>query len=150
MKKFNELLTEIITDPINGPFDGEDYYLDENGIIQVPVDDIKLAAIIMRKVNNSGVFDKKLVRIGQGGDNVWLGFDTLLEAEPVYTQRIGPNKDVLAEVKKDTAGKFCLYLNGQRSTRLFRKLVTVKTFLKALDNELKNTAKLPEVELDNE
>lgn len=150
MTNFSEQLTSIITNPIEGPFEGEDYYIDTDGVVQVPVDNIKLAAIIMRKVNNSGMFDKKLVRIGQGGDNVWLGFDTLLEADPVYTQRIGLNKDVLAEVKKDTAGKFCLYLNGQRSTRLFRKLVTVKTFLKALDSELKNTAKIPEVEFDDE
>lgn len=146
MTKFGEQLTAIITDPMEGPFEGEDYYLDASGIIQVPVDDIKLAAIIMRKVNSSGVFDKKLVRVGQGGDNIWLGFDTMTEAEPVYKQKIGPNKDTSVEVKKDAAGKFCLYLNGQRSTRLFKKLVTVKAFLKQLDLELKNTSKVPELE----
>jgi len=148
MVTFSEQLTELITDPFDGPFEGEDYYLDKDGIIQVPVDKITLAAIIMRKVNSSGVFTKKLVRIGQGGDNVWLGFDTMLEADPVYTTRIGPNKDTLAEVKKDSAGKFCLYLNGNRSTRLFKKLVTVKNFLKQLDGELKQTAAMPEVDVD--
>jgi len=134
--KFSEQLTEIISDPIDGPFEGEDYWIDENGIIQVPIDNIKLAAIVMRKVNATGLFDKKLVKIGQGGDSVLLGFDTLADQTPVYTVEIGYKKDTLAEIKKDTSGKFVLYLNRQRSARLFKKLTSAKLFLKKLNKDL--------------
>jgi hypothetical protein len=147
MAKFSEQLTTIITDPFDGPFEGEDYYIDADGIVQVPVDNIKLAAIIMRKVNASGMFDKKLVRVGQGGDNIWLGFDTMVDADAVYTQRIGPNKETLVEVKKDLVGKYCLYINNHRSTRLFKKLITAKNFIKQLDIELKQVAE--PFEIDN-
>jgi hypothetical protein len=74
-----------------------------------------------------------------------LGFDTLLDADPVYTTNIGYMRDTLAEVKKDTAGKFCLYLNKKRATRMFTKLTAAKTFLKKLDKDLQNEATEPEL-----
>ena len=144
MTQVAELLNEIIGDPINGPYEGEDYWIDEDGTIQIAENNAILAGTILRKANNSGQFDVKLVKIGQRGDSIILGFDTLLDAEPVYKTQIGYMRDTLAEVKKDTAGKFCLYLNKKRATRMFTKLTAAKTFLKKLDRELQNEAAEPE------
>lgn len=145
MTQVAELLNEIIGDPINGPYEGEDYWIDEDGTIQVAENNAILAGTILRKANNSGQFAVKLVKIGQRGDSIILGFDTLLDADPVYTTNIGYMRDTLAEVKKDTAGKFCLYLNKKRATRMFTKLTAAKTFLKKLDKDLQNEATEPEL-----
>lgn len=139
-----ELLNDIIADPIDGPYEGEDYWIDEDGTIQIAENNVVLAATIMRKANNSGEFATKLVKIGQRGDSIILGFDTLLDAEAVYKTQIGYMRDTLAEVKQDQAGKFCLYLNKKRSTRMFNKLTSVKSFLKKLDKELRSQATEPE------
>ena len=139
-----ELLNEIIADPINGPYEGEDYWIDADGTIQVAENNVVLAATILRKANNSGAFDSKLVKVGHRGDSIILGFDTLLDVDPVYVANIGFKRDTLAEVKKDQAGKFCLYINKKRSTRLYNKLATVKTYLKKLDKELQQEAVEPE------
>ena len=144
MTQVAELLNEIIGDPINGPYEGEDYWIDEDGTIQVAENNAILAGTILRKTNNSGQFDTKLVKIGQRGDSIILGFDTLLDADPVYKTKIGYMHDTLAEVKKDTAGKFCLYLNKKRATRMFTKLAAAKAFLKKLDKELQSEAVEPE------
>jgi hypothetical protein len=140
-----DVLNEIIGDPIQGPYEGEDYWIDEDGTIQIAENNVVLAATIMRKANNSGQFAVKLVKIGHRGDSIILGFDTLLDAEPVYVTNIGYMRDTLAEVKKDTAGKFCLYINKKRATRMFTKLSTAKTYLKKLDKELQNEATEPEL-----
>ena len=139
-----EVLNEIISDPILGPYEGEDYWIDEDGTIQIADNNVVLAATIMRKTNNSGQFTIKLVKIGHRGDSIILGFDTLLDAEPVYATDIGYMRDTHAEVKKDTAGKFCLYINKKRATRMFSKLAAAKTYLKKLDKELQNEATEPE------
>lgn len=144
MTQVAELLNDIIGDPINGPYEGEDYWIDEDGTIQIAENNAILAGTILRKANNSGQFDTKLVKIGQRGDSIILGFDTLLDADPVYVTDIGYMRDTHAEVKKDTAGKFCLYLNKKRATRMFTKLTAAKTFLKKLDKELQNEAVEPE------
>jgi len=145
MTQVAELLNDIIGDPINGPYEGEDYWIDEDGTIQVAENNAILAGTILRKANNSGQFAVKLVKIGQRGDSIILGFDTLLDADPVYTTNIGYMRDTLAEVKKDTAGKFCLYLSKKRATRMFTKLTAAKTFLKKLDKDLQNEATEPEL-----
>lgn len=144
MTQVAELLNEIIGDPILGPYEGEDYWIDEDGTVQVAENNAILAGTILRKANNSGRFDTKLVKIGQRGDSIILGFDTLLDADPVYKVNIGYMRDTLAEVKKDNAGKFCLYLNKKRATRMFTKLTAAKTFLKKLDKELQSQATEPE------
>ena len=144
MTQVAELLNDIIGDPINGPYEGEDYWIDEDGTIQIAENNAILAGTILRKANNSGQFDVKLVKIGQRGDSIILGFDTLLDAEPVYVTDIGYMRDTHAEVKKDLAGKFCLYLNKKRATRMFTKLSAAKTFLKKLDRELQSEATEPE------
>ena len=135
-----ELLNEIINDPILGPYEGEDYWIDLDGTIQIAENNAILAGTILRKANNSGQFDTKLVKIGHRGDSIILGFDTLLDADPVYVANIGYMRDTHAEVKKDLAGKFCLYINKKRATRMFTKLSAAKSFLKKLDKELQNQA----------
>jgi hypothetical protein len=66
----------------------------------------------------------------------------------VYVTDIGYMRDTHAEVKKDTAGKFCLYINKKRATRMFSKLTAAKTYLKKLDKELQNEATEPEAQDD--
>jgi hypothetical protein len=137
MNQLDQLL-EIISDPFDGPEEGVDFWVDEQGYIQV--NEVYTAALIMRKANISKLFDKKLVKVGQRGDSILLGFDTLLDVTSVYTANIGFKNDTLAEVKQDTDGKFCLYLNKKRHPRLFKKLASAKSFLKKLDKELQFTS----------
>ena len=89
----NSQLLDIISDPITGPFEGEDYWIDDSGVIQVAENNVRLAAIIMRKANLSGKFDKKLVKIGAQGDSILLGFDSLTDTAPVYSAKIGYKGD---------------------------------------------------------
>jgi len=135
-EKGNIVLTDLISDPYDGPYEGEDYFIDSDGHIQVPTNNTKLAALIMRKVNQSQKFDKRLVKLNQGGGTIVLGFDTLIDAEPVYTTNIGVDS-TLVEVKKDSNDKFCIYINQQRDSILFKKLKTAKTYIKQLDNKLR-------------
>ena len=144
MQKIAEKLNHIIADPFNGPFEGEDYWIDDNGVIQVAENNVRLAAIIMRKANLSGEFDKKLVKIGAQGDSILLGFDTLTDALPVYTAKIGFKGDMLAEVRADESGKFCLYINGKRGNKMFAKLSAVKSAIKKLDREMQSAGQEPE------
>lgn len=143
MQKLAEQLNQIIADPFDGPFEGEDYWIDDNGVIQVAENNVRLAAIIMRKANLSGEFDKKLVKIGAQGDSILLGFDTLTDTDPVHVAKIGFKGDMLAEVREDETGKFCLYLNGKRGTKMFAKLSAVKSALRKLDKEMKSAGEEP-------
>jgi hypothetical protein len=144
MSKFSQDLTKIISDPMEGPFEGEDFWIDDDGTIQIAENNVRLAAIIMRKTNSSGKFPQRLVKIGTQGDSILLGFDTLGDAEPVYTAKIGFKGDILAEVKEDQSGKFCLYINGKRGAKMFNKLSLVKSALKKLDKDLRSAGKEPE------
>lgn len=132
-----EQLIEVISDPYEGREEGVDFWVDEEGYIQVQ--SVRTAALIMREANTSGMFGQNLVKMGQKGDSILLGFDTLLDAEPVYTVKIGYQKAILAEVKKDDNGKFCVYLDKKRGARLFNKLSSAKTYLKRLDKELQSS-----------
>ena len=144
MQKLAEKLNKLIADPFNGPFEGEDYWIDDTGVIQVAENNVRLAAIIMRKANLSGKFDKKLVKIGAQGDSILLGFDSLTDALPVYSAKIGFKGDMFAEVKKDESGKFCLYINGKRGNKMFAKLSAVKSAIKKLDREMQSAGQEPE------
>lgn len=144
MSNVAEVLNDIIADPINGPYEGEDYWIDDDGAIQVAENNIVLAANILRRVNNSELFDVKLVKIGQRGDSILLGFDTLLDSDPVYTVKIGFQGDTLAEVKRTQDNRFCVYLNKKRATRMFKKLVSAKTYLKQLDKDMRADSQVPE------
>jgi len=98
----------------------------------------------MRKANLSGEFDKKLVKIGAQGDSILLGFDSLTDALPVYSAKIGYKGDMLAEVRADESGKFCLYVNGKRGTKMYAKLSVVKSAIKKLDREMQFVGQEPE------
>ena len=135
----NSQLLDIISDPISGPFEGEDFCIDEQGYIQVYDSNPKIAAMIMRKANTSGLFDKNLVKIAHKGDAIILGFDTASGLEPIFANQIGYQKSVLAEVKVGADGKFCIYLDKKRSARTFNKLASAKTFVKRLDRDLQST-----------
>lgn len=134
----NSQLLDIISDPILGPFEGEDFCVDEQGYIQVYNNDPKIAAMIMRKANISGMFEKNLVKIAHKGDAIILGFDTASGQEPIFADQIGYQKAVLAEVKVGADGKFCIYLDKKRSARTFNKLTSAKTFVKRLDKDLQS------------
>jgi hypothetical protein len=134
----NSQLLDIISDPILGPFEGEDFCVDEQGYIQVYNNDPKIAAMIMRKANISGMFEKNLVKIAHKGDAIILGFDTASGQEPIFADQIGYQKAVLAEVKVGADGKFCIYLDKKRSARTFSKLTSAKTFVKRLDKDLQS------------
>lgn len=144
MSKLAEKLNNIIADPFEGPFEGEDYWIDDTGIIQVAENNVRLAAIIMRKANLSGKFDKKLVKIGAQGDSILLGFDSLTDTPPIYTAKIGFKGDMLAEVRANESGKFCLYVNGKRGNKMFAKLSAVKSAIKKLDREIQSASVEPE------
>jgi hypothetical protein len=135
----NSQLLDIISDPITGPFEGEDFCIDEQGYIQVYDSNPKTAAMIMRKANTSGLFPVNLVKVAHKGDSIILGFDNLSSTAPVFTDQIGYKKDVLAEVKVDEDGKFCIYLDKRRSARTFSKLSGARTFVKRLDKDLQST-----------
>ena len=137
-----EQLLEVISDPYNGMEEGVDFWVDEEGLIQVQ--GVRIAAMVMRKANTSGQFRQTLVKVGQKGDSILLWFDTLLDVPPVYTAKIGFKGDVLAEVKKDESGKFCIYINKKRQARLFSKLSSTKQTIKLLDKELRSAVDIPE------
>lgn len=131
-----EQLLEVISDPYNGREEGVDFWVDEEGYIQAQ--DVRTAALLMREANTSGVFKQNLVKVGQKGDSILLGFDNLLDSDAVYKTKIGPNNDILAEVKRDDNDKFCVYLNRKRSARMFTKLTSAKRFVKSLDKDLQS------------
>lgn len=133
-----EQLLEVISDPYNGREEGVDFWVDEEGYIQAQ--DIRTAALLMREANTSGQFTQNLVKVGQKGDSILLGFDTLLDADAVYKTKIGTNSDILAEVKRDDNDKFCVYLNKKRSARMFTKLASAKRFVKSLDKDLQSVS----------
>ena len=140
-----EKLLEIISDPYQGPYEGEDFQIDDQGIIQVEANNVKIAAKIMRLANSSGEFAHQLVNLGKKGDSILLGFDELAEQVSLYSASIGFKGDMSAEVKKDLdSKKFYIYLNGKRSGKKFSSLGRAKTHIKKLDAELKNTTELQE------
>ena len=51
-----QLLLDLVSDPISGPFEGEDFWIDPDGTIQIAENNVKIAALLMRKVNTSGSF----------------------------------------------------------------------------------------------
>ena len=135
-------LIDLISDPILGPFEGEDFSIDHDGIIQVADNDVKTAALLMRKANSSGQFPQNLVKVGQRGDSILLGFDTLATADAVYMDQIGFKGDVRAEVKSDIAGKFYVYFDGKRVTKQFAKLTAAKSFIKKMDKAMQSMGEM--------
>jgi len=135
-------VVDLINDPYNGPEEGVDFWVDEQGLMQVS--DTRTAGLILRTVNTSGNFTSQLVKIGQSGDSVLLGFDELLNIDPVYAARIGYKRDTQVEVKSDTNDKFFIYVNKKRLARTFKKLAQAKRYIKQLDKDLQQEATEPE------
>jgi hypothetical protein len=140
-------LLDVISDPYNGPEEGVDFWIDECGYVQVPYDTPLVAGKILKLANSSGLFDKKLVKLGVKGDSILLGFDELIDVPAVFTAKIGFKDDNLAEIKQDTK-KFYVYFNGKRSNRTFTTLGKARAFVRKLDKELKAEAVEPE-DIDN-
>jgi len=141
MQAIIEKLTEIIEDPIDGPYDGEDFWIEADGIIYVSENNIGVASKIIRKVNSSQQFSEKLVRLGKSGDAISIGFDNLADDSPVLTQMIGIDKSICADVRMDNARKFYVYLDGRRLIKAFSKLSQVKQYITRLDKQSKITEK---------
>ena len=135
-------VVDLINAPYNGPEEGVDFWVDEQGLMQVS--DTRTAGLILRTVNTSGNFTSQLVKIGQSGDSVLLGFDELLNIDPVYAARIGYKRDTQVEVKSDTNDKFFIYVNKKRLARTFKKLAQAKRYIKQLDKDLQQEATEPE------
>ena len=133
-------VVKLVEDPFNGPYEGEDFYVDDDGIIQITDNNTKLAATITRKVNQSGKFKQKLVRIGQKGDCILLDFDHLTDIDAIHSENIGFDRKTLAEIKQDTQGLCYVYINGRRSNKIFKSLSVAKSFVKRTDKDLKQTA----------
>lgn len=130
-----EIIETELVDYIDGPFEGEDYWT-EDDFIYVGNKNFVLAANIMRKVNNSGDFNKRLVKIRTAADVITLGFDSLLDAEPVFTVKIGPTKEKTIELKESEEGRIVLYINKERSSATFKTLKASKSYIKKLDKTL--------------
>jgi hypothetical protein len=146
-----KIIIDLITDPIEGPIEGVDFFIDEEGYVNVATDNIVMSGIISRKINTSGVFKEKFVRIFQRGDYIMMDFDTLMDTESVFTRKLGPKKELFAEVKKDQSGMFCVYLNSKRQGKRYKKLASVKKALKKLDQDMKQIVAIePEEPVDLE
>jgi hypothetical protein len=146
MVNLSETLNDMIADPFDGPFEGEDFWVTEDGIIQVNNNDIGLAGKIMRKINQSGNFDKPLIKLGTSGDSIQLSFDTLGDTTPIFSAKIGFKGDMLAEIRQSENDKkeYLLYMNGKRNVKVYNSLARVKRAINKLDSEMKQAGLEPD------
>jgi hypothetical protein len=142
----NEVISKILgNDPYEGPFEGEDYLIDDDGVIHVG--DPRLAATICRKVNMSNKFTNRLVNIGKSGDMISLGFDEIADTISVHSEKLGSNKDLKSDIKTDGT-VFYVYLEGKRKTKTFNTLSIAKAYCKKLSNQLDQLAEVNETDDD--
>lgn len=135
-----QTLIDLISDPIAGPYEGEDFFIYTDTNLEIGTHDVKTAAMIMRKVNSSGYFPSNLVKTQQSGGCIVLGFDETANTPAVFTEKIGFQKSTLAEIKKDSAGKFCIYINNKRIVRMYSSLYKAKIYVRKLNKELLSLA----------
>lgn len=138
----------MIEDPFEGPFEGEDFLVDDYGYVHVTNNDQKLAGMIARKVNLSNKFDMKMVRLGTSGDTIVLGFDPLTDVTPVHTDRIGFKKDVLVDVRQSSSTEFYIYVGKRRKNKVYSTLNRAKAAIKLLDKSLQKMAEEPSYDED--
>ena len=124
--------------------DYEDAFFVADDQVFVSDNNIRAAGMITHKLNNSKLFDTQLVKLGKRGDCIMLGFDTMADAESVYTDEIGPEATEV-EVKRDANNRCLLYVDGHRYTRTFPSLAAAKRYIEQLDQQLNHQ---PEVEAD--
>jgi hypothetical protein len=144
MQNLSEKLNDMIADPFDGPFEGEDFWVDSDGVIQVSDNNVRLAGIIMRKVNQSGDFDKPLIKLATAGDSIQLAFDTLGDTTPIYSAKIGFKGDMLAEIRQSEKNEYLLYINGKRNVKVYSSLAKVKRVINKLDTEMQLAGIEPE------
>jgi hypothetical protein len=138
-----EKVVRMIEDPFNGPFEGEDFSLNENGFIEVPVDNVKLAGTICSRINKSSRFTRPIVKFGTKGDCILLGFDYLSDVEPIFTKQIGYRLGTLAEIKQDSKDQYHIYIDGKKQTKTFEKLAVAKAFITKLDKIIQASYEVP-------
>jgi len=142
----NATIEKIIgSDPYEGPFEGEDYLIDDDGIIHVG--EARLAATICRKVNMSNKFTNRLVHLGKSGDMIKLGFDEVADTASLHSEKLGSNKDVKSDIKTDGT-VFYVYIEGKRKTKTFNTLSIAKAYCKKLSNQLDQLAEVNETDDD--
>lgn len=129
-------LLDLIQDPFNGPYEGEDFHIEDDGTIHVVENNIRMAAMIMRRINTSDLFSSPLVKVGLRGGAIILDFDSVFHTEPVFVNRIGPGRATLAEVKESAEGKFFVYLDKKRCVKEFKRLSQAKTYITRTDKTL--------------
>lgn len=139
MTDINKLM-RIIEDPINGPFEGEDFWIEEDGIIQVPDNNIKMSSTIVRKVNQSNKFKQRLVNLGKKGDCIQLGFDELVDQKPIFESKIGHKDFTGVAVRQDSNGQCYIYIDGKRLNKVFKRLSQAKNHINRLDKVLKQSS----------
>lgn len=131
-KQKNDLLQNLLANSDVG-FEGEDYHFDGDTVV---ANDVRTAGKILRAINTSALFSKQAVIVKKGEQPV-IGFDPLEDAQTIFQDTIGPNDNQAdVEVKTDTSGDFYLYINGKRSTRVFKNLAKTKKYITALDHQL--------------
>ena len=132
----NEKLVKVISpDPFTGPFESEDYIIEENGTISVLDNSVTMAGKICYKVNRSNKFDYKLVRFGSSGDVIVLGFDKVGNKEPVFESKLGRRKNISVEIREHD-NIFYIYIDGQRRSKTFEKLSTAKGYCTRVCNNI--------------
>lgn len=133
MTQITDILSKTFC-PIDGPFEGEDYHVDEEGYIVV--DDPLTAGRICRIVNKK-IIDKKLIKLGTKGGAVILGFDELRDVNPVYSDSVGDDRDIKVNVKQGLNGIHFVYVDGRRMPKSYKTLGLAKAYVKKLDRDLK-------------
>lgn len=133
-------LIRVIQDPFNGPFDGEDFWVEDDGIIQVPDNNVKMSSNIVRKVNQSNKFKQKLVNLGKKGDCIQLGFDELADQTPIFETNIGYKNSSKIAVRHDANEQCYVYVDGKRSNKVFKRLTQAKAYINRLDKVLKQSS----------
>lgn len=142
-------IRRLISKPYEAPYEGEDYFIDDTtGLIEVI--DTKISGTICHRVNNSGKFDRRLVKLNQSGDMITLGFDTLEDVDSIYETRIGYRDDTLAEIKESEDSEFFVYLNSKRHSKSFKSLKSAKMYLNKLSKVLKDQNTVNEYEYSEE
>ena len=129
-----------ILNPYEDPQEGIDFFVDGNQII-VPERNVKVAAKILRLVNQSKQFDQDLVNMGISGDSISLAFDNVQNSVSLHMALIGDNASIRAEVKSNNH-EFFVYIDGKRKSKIFKTLASAKRYVKSLDRQLKEAVQV--------
>lgn len=132
MTDINKILD--ILDPYEDPEEGVDFYIEDNAVF-VPNRNAKIAGKIKKIVDQSKIFNYKLVKIGMVGDDIKMGFDTVADTPSLHIALIGEKSSYKAEVKSDGVD-FYVYLNSQRQNKKLKTFSQAKRYIKILDLQI--------------